>query len=287
MRETPWQAIIAMAVSHKPRLLYAQDLKSGRRFLVDTGEEVSVFPATRMDRNSYFQGTKLTAANGSNICTYGERTISQIFSKRHFRRTFTIAQVSQPLLGADFLRAYSILVVDFKSQRLNDPLDFRSLTLHSITTVAPHLGSIASADDEFAKLLADFPDVTMWLSNPSPKHGVEPFIPINGHPIMHEHGGYRRTNCNWPRTNLGKWKSLSSSTIRIVRGLNLFTWWVVGGPVGISDASMPPRQLTATEFRIHRTSQLTWQVREFSQRLICFVATTRSLCTQTIPPRQL
>ena len=86
-----------MAVAHKIRLLYAQDLKSGRRFLVDTGTEVSVFPATRMDRNSHFQGSKLTAANVSNICTYGERTISLIFSKRHFMWTFTIAQVSQPL----------------------------------------------------------------------------------------------------------------------------------------------------------------------------------------------
>ena len=32
-----------------------------------------------------------------------------------------------------------------------------------------------------------------------------------------------------------------------------------------------------------QTSQLTWQVREFSQRLIWFVATTRSLHTDDIP----
>ena len=189
---------IAMAVGHKTRFLYAQDLKSGDRFLVDTGAEVSVFPANRMDRNSHFQGTKLTAANGSNLCTYGERTILLI-SKRHFRWTFTIAQVSQPLFGTDFLRAHSLLVI--KSQRLIDPFDFTSLTLRSITVMAPHLGSIASADDEFAKLLADFPDVTMpSFSNPCPKHGVELFIPTTGHPFMHEHGGDRLTNCNWPRT---------------------------------------------------------------------------------------
>ena len=135
-----------------------------------------------MDSNSHFQGTKLTAANGSNICTYRERTISLIISKWHFRWTFTIAQVSQLLLGADFLRAHSLLV-DIKGQRLIDPFDFTSLTLCSITAVAPHLGSIASAGNEFAKLLAAFPDVTMpSFSNPSPKHGVELFIPKNGPP---------------------------------------------------------------------------------------------------------
>ena len=171
-----------MMIGHKTRLPYAQDLQSGRRILVDTGAEVNVFPATRMDRNSHFQRTKLTAANVSNICTYGERTISLIFSKRHFRWTFTIAQVSQPLLGADFLMAHSLLV-DIKGQRLVDPFEFTSLTLRSITAVAPHLGSIASADDAFAKLLADFPDVTMTsFSNPSPTHRMELFIPTNGPP---------------------------------------------------------------------------------------------------------
>ena len=121
-----------MAVGHKTRLLYAQVLKSGRSFLVDTGAEVSVFPVTRMDRKSCFQGTKLTAANGSNICIYGQRTISLIFSKRHFRWTFTIAQIYQPLLGADFLRTHSLLV-DIKGQRLIDPFDFTSLTLRQST----------------------------------------------------------------------------------------------------------------------------------------------------------
>ena len=209
---------IAIAVGHKTRLLYAQDLQSGCSFLVETETEVSMFPATRMDRNSCFQGTKLTAANGSTICTYRERTISLIFSKRHFRWTFTITQVSQPLLGADFLRAHSLLV-DIKSQHLIDPFDFTSLTLRSIIAVVPHVSPIASVDEEFAKLLAGFPDVTMPLfSNPSSKHGVELFTPTNGPPLhararrlppdklqlakdefrkMEELGIIRRSNSQW------------------------------------------------------------------------------------------
>ncbi len=180
----PGRPPVAAAVGHNPtRLLYARDRLSGRRFLVDTGAEVSVFPATRSDRHSQPQGTKLTAANGSSIHTYGKRAISLQFNDRHFKWTFTIAQVSQPLLGADFLRAHSLLV-DIKGQRLIDPSDFTSIALNSVPATAPHLGSIASADDEFAKLLAEFPDVTSpSFSNSSPKHGVELFIPTKGPPL--------------------------------------------------------------------------------------------------------
>ena len=112
------------------------------------------------------------AANGSSICIYGEHNIPLKFNKRHFQWTFTIAQVSQPLLGADFLRAYSLLV-DLKGYHLIDPFHFTSITLRSTATAAPHLASITSVDDKFAKLLAAIPDVTTpSFSNPSPKHRV-------------------------------------------------------------------------------------------------------------------
>ena len=173
-----------MAAGHsKNRLLFARDCLSKRRFLVDTGAEISVLPATRTEKFSSSQGTKLTAANGSHIRTFGKPTISLQFNKQRFRWTFTIAAVSQPLLGADFLRAHSILV-DVKGQRLIDPSDFTSITLHSITAAAPHLDSIASAGDEFAKLLADVPDITTpSFANPTPKHGVSLFIPTKGPPV--------------------------------------------------------------------------------------------------------
>ena len=180
----PGRPPVAAAVGHNPtRLLYARDRYSGRRLLVDTGAEVSVFPATRSERLSPSQGTELTAANGSSMRTYGTRAISLKFNNQHFKWTFTIAQVSQPLLGADFLRAHSLLV-DLKGQRLIDPSDFTSIALHSVPATAPHLDSIASADDEYARLLAEFPDVTRpSFSNSSPKHGVELFIPTKGPPL--------------------------------------------------------------------------------------------------------
>ena len=133
------------------------DSYSVRRFLVDTGAEVSVFTATTVDRNSPCQVTKLTTANRSNICTFGKRTIPLQFNMRHFNWTFTIAQVSPSLLGANFLSAHSLLI-DIKGRSLIDSFDLTSITLRRIYAAVPHLGSIASAEEDFAKLLADFQD---------------------------------------------------------------------------------------------------------------------------------
>ena len=59
------------ATSHLPsRLLYISDRKTGRRFLVDTGAEVSVTPPTAADRK-HKQESGLRAVNGSPIPTYG------------------------------------------------------------------------------------------------------------------------------------------------------------------------------------------------------------------------
>ena len=57
-----------------------------------------------------------------------------------------------------------------------------SCNLHSITATAPpHLDSIVSADDDFGKLLAEFPEITTpSFDNPTPKHGVNLFIPTKG-----------------------------------------------------------------------------------------------------------
>ena len=188
----PGRLSIAMAVSlNKICLLYAWDHHSGCHFLLDTGAEASIFSATTMDRNSPCQGIKLAATNRSNICTYGEHTIPLKFNKRYLKWTFAIAQVSQPLLEAYFLRLHSLLV-DIKGQCLIDSFNLTSITLRSTYAAVPHLGSIASVEDDFTKLLAFFPDLTISsFANLSLKYEVELFILQWGHPSMHVHIGYQ------------------------------------------------------------------------------------------------
>ena len=180
----PVRPSVAEVAGHNiNRLFYTRDRVSRRRFLVDTGAEVSVLPATRADKYSNKQGVKLTAANESRIGTFGKCTISLHFDKQHFQWTFTVADVSQPLLGADFLRAHSLLV-DVKGQQLIDSSDFTLIGVRSVTTTALQLDSIASANDDFAKLLAKFPDITTpAFDKATTKHRVNLFILTTGLPV--------------------------------------------------------------------------------------------------------
>ena len=87
-----------------------------RAFLVDTGAEECVFPASYMDRKRQQQGS-LRAANGSAIATFGKRYMTLRFSGKKFTQEFWIADVTQPILGADFF-ACNKLAVDLAGRRL-------------------------------------------------------------------------------------------------------------------------------------------------------------------------
>ena len=51
------------------------DRTSGQAYLVDTGAEVSVYPAPTQDRSTQPLSTTLPAANGTSIRTWGKRNI--------------------------------------------------------------------------------------------------------------------------------------------------------------------------------------------------------------------
>ena len=61
----------------------------------------------------------LQAANGTPISTYGIRDVELCFGDQRFSWDFITAKVTIPLLGADFLCAYGLLV-DIKGHRLID-----------------------------------------------------------------------------------------------------------------------------------------------------------------------
>ena len=133
------QAIVAMMASHNTGLFSLWDKISGRQFLVDTGAEISVIPATASDkRNTHDkQGPLLSAANGTTIKTYGSRIVPLQFASKGYQWSFTVADVSRPLLGADFLRSNSLQstsrVDDLWMQRHIIPFPSEQLGLrHSI-----------------------------------------------------------------------------------------------------------------------------------------------------------
>ena len=179
----PTVAAVEAGQPPKNPLLFICDRNSGRRFLVDTGAEISVLPASIRDKHSSPTGPSLLAANHTPIRTYGTRTVPLQFHARHFTWTFTVADVPQPLLGADFLRANNLLV-DLRSGRLVDAQTYASVRCGRVLGQAPHLSAISTSDNEYAKILAEFPGVTTpTFSTATVKHGVQHYIPTEGPPV--------------------------------------------------------------------------------------------------------
>ena len=76
-----------------------------------------------------------------------------------FKWTFVIANVAQPLLGADFLRAHSLLV-DMKHQHLVNAQLFTIIPMEKAPGLSPQLNALSLEQNAFATLLAQFPQIT-------------------------------------------------------------------------------------------------------------------------------
>uniref|UniRef100_A0A5S6QTC1 RNA-directed DNA polymerase n=1 Tax=Trichuris muris TaxID=70415 RepID=A0A5S6QTC1_TRIMR len=111
------QAVESPAFLYNRQLFFIQDRLSKIKFLVDTGSQVSVLP-TQSHQQRLPDSTALLAANGARIATYGTRRLTVDFGMGSpFKWSFLIASVRYPILGADFLRHFNLLV-DVKRQQL-------------------------------------------------------------------------------------------------------------------------------------------------------------------------
>ena len=107
------------ATSGSRTLLAVTDTNSKHNFLVDTGAEVSIIPATETDRAIWTSTAQRTlrAANGSSIRTYGATEMVICIQGEEFAHKFIKADVQRALLGADFLLKHKLLV-DLPDRRI-------------------------------------------------------------------------------------------------------------------------------------------------------------------------
>ena len=83
-----------------------------------------------------------------------------------------MAEVTQPLLGADFFCHFGLLV-DVRNEQLLDLDSLTSLDLQAANDTDPVLSSL-SIEGPFSSLLSEFPDlVTPTFSSENTKHGVQ------------------------------------------------------------------------------------------------------------------
>ena len=151
------------------------DRKTGRLYLIDTGADESVFPACPTDRQLCSTTQPLAAANDSRIATWGQRNIIVHLGSRSFTQSFHIADVRQPILGADFLISNN-LAVDLRRRRL---IDLFSYTIISTTaTLGSHklgIHQVRTDDNDLASILNEFPELLVPRFHASDEnlHGVE------------------------------------------------------------------------------------------------------------------
>ena len=164
-------------------LKYLTDTLTDHRFLVDTGATISLFPHKSKNKPSSLQ---LTAANGQPISSWGDRWIPLQFGNRRFEWSFQLADVDQPLLGADFLKAFNLLVDVAAAQILDSSsLQVISSSVSPPANQSPFYTALINTPTQYRDILAGFPDVTADRPKPNskPAHGVYHHIQTTGPPV--------------------------------------------------------------------------------------------------------
>ncbi|GFU30071.1 retrovirus-related Pol polyprotein from transposon 297 [Trichonephila clavipes] len=119
--------------------LFLLDRKSGQKFLIDSGKEICVIPPSPTMNKSPQSNFSLFAANNTKIPAYGMvHKELNLGLRRPFIWTFIIADVSSPIIGADFLKHFNLLI-DLK-KKSNPSLISKSAshgTVHHIITTGP------------------------------------------------------------------------------------------------------------------------------------------------------
>ncbi|GFY13471.1 retrovirus-related Pol polyprotein from transposon 297 [Trichonephila clavipes] len=163
--------------------LFLLDRKSGQKFLIDSGSEICVIPPSPTMNKSPQSNFSLFAANNTKIPAYGMvRKELNLGLRRPFIWTFIIADVLSPIIGADFLKHFNLLI-DLKKKRLVDVETslFTSCVFSNI--VQPSILTV-DANISFKNILSEYPD----LSNPSlisksASHGTVHHIITTGPPV--------------------------------------------------------------------------------------------------------
>ena len=99
-------AAVPRELKGESNLMYIIDSHDNTKYLIDSGAVWSIVPPTAQQRIAGPNAWHLEAANGSKIACFGltERTVCM--EDRNFPFTFIVADVQQPIIGADFLSQY-------------------------------------------------------------------------------------------------------------------------------------------------------------------------------------
>ena len=129
-------------------LIYLQDVLTNHQFLVDTGVSCSVFPH---HSSAALTGPCLRMDDGRPMKSWGCKTLPLQFGNHPFQYPFLLASIDNPILGADFLAEFDLLV---------DPARCQVIERSSLKPLSPPLSSPADISVTSISKLA--PDVSSF-----------------------------------------------------------------------------------------------------------------------------
>ena len=168
------------------RLFCVTDAHTQTRFLVDTASEVSAIPPSFSDHTQTpDKPNKLTlmAVNDTPIRTYSKRSLTlNLGLRRSLPWIFNItACIQKPVLGADFLRHFRLLV-DVQQHRLIDTATHLHIQGILSSDPSPSPGICPKGvNDPYLNLLSEFPSLTnVCLPNSTISHDITHHIETTG-----------------------------------------------------------------------------------------------------------
>lgn len=160
------------------RRLFVTDFDTKKQYLIDSGADLSVFPRKFMRGPLKRTSFDLTAANGSIIGTYGSSAINLNFGlRKSFSWKFVIADVAKPIIGADFIAHFGLLI-DLKHKRLIDSETGLTTKGKVMVSNLPSIKIISNDNlSPFLELLKQYPEISRPNGrNQTTKHHIKHFI---------------------------------------------------------------------------------------------------------------
>ncbi|GFX92598.1 retrovirus-related Pol polyprotein from transposon 17.6 [Trichonephila clavipes] len=140
--------------------LFLLDRKSGQKFLIDSGSEICVIPPSPTMNKSPQSNFSLFAANNTKIPAYGMvRKELNLGLRRPFIWTFIIADVSSPIIGADFLKYFNLLI-DLKKKKKDANISFKNILSEYPDLSNPSLISKSASHGTVHHIITTGPPVT-------------------------------------------------------------------------------------------------------------------------------
>ena len=157
--------------------------RSGKQCLLDSGSQISLWPASNPCKQTRAVNFQLVAANGTPIKSFGSSSRKIQIGDKTYTFKFVIADITRPILGMDWLQRFKISL-DLANRRLLHSGTFTAFSSAAGRPAISGVNVVHKTSTAFECLLKEFPEVMdVERATRAFKHDVECHIRMVGPPV--------------------------------------------------------------------------------------------------------